>query len=377
MITLDWKIGFEIELLAPSGSSRQDLAAAIATAQGGQVHRFFHPQSEPSKVPGKPVFHNLTLGFEIRDPQQRMIAQCVDDLTLQQDLKRQAKPQAGWYRIVSDDERLLRLIARQTEAKAPLETVMAPIGDLFGTVPEPGPGGMRRVNDQSGASVAIAAPLPGERERPCELITAPMETDHEHQLETLLSLARHLKFTAPVEGATHLHFEATPLQSAPAIANLVNLLWRYGDILKTLMGTNPHCRRLGPWPETLFTTVNQPEFRQLPWPAVQQQLHRLKLTKYCDFNLVNCINALPHKNTIEVRILPVWLETTPILQAASLFTAVLHLAAQGEAIAPGPPEKYTRANVQALLQQLQLDTEQIDLWLQQVPQGKARKKGFQ
>lgn len=70
-----------------------------------------------------------------------MIAQCVDDLTLQKDLKRQAKPQAGWYRIVSDDERLLRLIARQTDAKAPLETVMDPIGELFGTVPEPGPGG--------------------------------------------------------------------------------------------------------------------------------------------------------------------------------------------------------------------------------------------
>ena len=62
---IDWRLGLEIELLAPPGKSRQDLALAIAAAYGGSVVRFFHPQSEPSLVPGTPVFHNLTLGFKV------------------------------------------------------------------------------------------------------------------------------------------------------------------------------------------------------------------------------------------------------------------------------------------------------------------------
>ena len=210
MTTINWRIGIEVELLAPPGKSRLDLANAIATLHNGStVRRFFHPQSEPSKVPGTPIFHNLTLGYEILNDRQECIAQCVDDLTLQADLIRKSPPKPGWYRIIRDDERLLRLIGRQADANQPLQTVLEPIGALFGTQPNAGPGGMVGVNDESGASVAIAAPLPGERERPCELITAPLESNHQEHLESLLSLARSLGFTAPVEGATHIHFDAT------------------------------------------------------------------------------------------------------------------------------------------------------------------------
>lgn len=52
---LSWRIGVEIELLAPRGLSRQDLAEAIARSSSGSVRRYFHPQSELSKVPGAPV----------------------------------------------------------------------------------------------------------------------------------------------------------------------------------------------------------------------------------------------------------------------------------------------------------------------------------
>ena len=326
MPEIDWRLGLEIELLAPPGKSRLDLAEAIAEAQRGSVRRFFHPQSEPSLVPGTPTFHNLTLGFEVLDAEQNWIAKCVDDLTLQNDLVRNTPPQPGWYRVISDDERLLSLIERQADAQCPLSEVLEPIGRLFGTSPTPGPGGMIRVNDLRGASVAIAAPLPGERERPCELITAPIHDHHQEKLERLLGLARGLGFTAPLEGAIHLHFDATALQSADAIANLIQLLSDQGDRLKQLMGTNPHCRRLGPWPSTLLETISQPQFRQLSWEEARAQLKQLELTKYCDFNLVNCIHNVPNQNTIEVRILPVWLETRPILEAAATFLALLKQA---------------------------------------------------
>ena len=61
-----WKTGFEIELLAPRGKTRADLAHALAEKHGGAVKRVFYPQSEPSLAPGVQVFENLILGFEDR-----------------------------------------------------------------------------------------------------------------------------------------------------------------------------------------------------------------------------------------------------------------------------------------------------------------------
>lgn len=314
-------------------------------------------------MPGSPFFHNLTLGYKIVDSEQNWIASCVDDLTLQSDLLRSETPKAGWYRVISDDERLLRLIERQADPTQPLDRVMDPIADLFGTKPTPGPGGMIRVNDRKGASVAIAAPLPGERERPCELITAPLSEHQQERLGSLLKMARDLDFGIPLEGATHLHFDARPFQSAKAFSRLVFLLWTYGDTLKTLMGTNPHCRRLGPWPEKLLETVSDPGFPGLPWPQAQAQLKQVGLSKYCDFNLLNLVLDRANQNTIEVRILPVWLESGPILEAAGLFVALLHKALEDTPIAYHPPKPADTDSIQTLLESLPLSPEQRRRWL--------------
>src|SRR5271165_5330390 len=90
------KLGVEIELLAPRGRSRQDFACAIAEHYGAAVRRFFHPQGEPSKAPNTAFFQNLTLGFVVEDTRGNVpgnvLAQCVDDLTLQDDLDRGYPP---------------------------------------------------------------------------------------------------------------------------------------------------------------------------------------------------------------------------------------------------------------------------------------------
>lgn len=363
MTHIAWRIGVEIELLAPIGKTRLDLAEAISRQNHGTVRRYFHPQSEPSKVPGTPIFHSLTLGFEALDGQRQRIAQCVDDLTLQADLNRTAKPKADWYRIVSDDERFLRLIEQQTDPALPIAQVMNSIAELFGTLPAAGEGGMVRVNDQSGASVAIAAPLPGERERPCELITSPIDSNHGQRLEELLTLARELQFQAPVEGATHIHFDAKAMQSANAIANFVNLYSSYRDVLKRLIGTNPNCIRLGAWPTELLDTVNTVEFRALSWLEAQQQLKALKLTKYCDVNLINCIYSIADKNTIEVRILPVWLDTAPILAVAALFVALFELALAPGTIELIPAQSCSVEVARVFLQMLPMSQSQLSYWL--------------
>ncbi|MCP6760143.1 MAG: amidoligase family protein [Fischerella sp. CENA71] len=363
MSFLNWKIGFEIELMAPLGLSRQDLAESIAQANDGLVHRVFHPQSELSQVPGTPLFHNLTLGFEVIDKQENWIARCVDDLTLVDDLDKTQQPKPGWYRIVSDDTRLLQLITCQTDPADPLNKVLKPIAHLFATDLEEGAGGMVRVTDSIGNPIAIAAPLPGERERPCELITPPIETNHFERLEALLFTARSLGFTVPLEGATHLHFDAVPLCSARVFANLVNLLWTHGANIKRLVGTNPNCRRLGTWDMELLALVNESDFCELAWSDAQARLVKLQLTKYCDFNLKNLIHSVPEKFTFEARIFPSWLYPQPIIEAAALMEAILRYVASVPKISPTAPLEWKLEFVQEFLKALPMDEHFRSVWL--------------
>lgn len=150
-----------------------------------------------------------------------------------------------------------------------------------------------------------------------------MEVDHLDHLESLVGIARSLGFGIPVEGAIHLHFDATPLCSASAVANLVTALRLHGETLKQQLRTNPRCRRLGAWPPELFDVVDSPTFVDLTWQDARQQLAELHLTKYCDFNLRNLVHAVPGKHTFEVRVLPVSVHAQPIVEAAALFAAIL------------------------------------------------------
>jgi len=362
MTKLNWKIGCEIELLAPKGLSRKDLADSIAQANNGIVRRIFYPQSEPSKVPGKPLFHNLTLGFEVIDQQGNLIAKCVDDLTIQDDLNKSQLPTPGWYRIVSDDTRFLELIIRQTNAEKTKAEVLNPIAHLFGTCAEESAEGMVRIADNTGLPIAIAAPLPGERERPCELISAPIDINHAEKLEVLLRTARLLGFTAPVEGATHIHFDAKPLCSANVFANLVNVFHAQGENLKRLVGTNSKCRRLGKWDITLLKLVNESGFRELPWEQAVNRIAKLELTKYCDFNLKNLIHPISDKLTFEARIFPVWLDSQPIVEAAALLEAILRYAMSEPQISPIAPLEWKLASVKDFLQLLPMSQNIHNVW---------------
>lgn len=195
IVEVNWKTGFEIELVAPQGRSRDNIAHVLARKNRGTVRRFFHPQSEPSKVSGHPTFENLTQGFELLNSSGDPVACFVDDLTLQADFKKQIASQLGWYRIIADEARLLRLVMRHCDPEASADIVLGPLADLFGTKVLPHESGIFRVVDDRGVSVAICAPLPGERERPCEIVTAPMATGHHEKLSELLDEAIAQGFT--------------------------------------------------------------------------------------------------------------------------------------------------------------------------------------
>ncbi len=360
-MTLQGKVGVEIELMAPRGASRQTLAEAIAQAHGGSVSRMFYPQSEPSQIQGTPVLENLTLGFEVRGAQQQVLAWCVDDLTLQADCDRTQPPQPGWYRIVGDDIRLMQIVSRLTNANLPLAEVLQPVAKTLGLELQRGPAGMVKLSDELGPPIAIATGLPGERHRPCELITPPLTDAQLPQLGAYLQAARQLGFYAPVEGATHLHFDAAPLCSAPVLHNLVNLFWAYGPTLKSLVGSNPHCQRLGLWPLELLTLVNEPDWVTLAWAEAVEQLKAIALTKYCDFNLKNIVYAPPHKHTFEVRILPAYLDLPPLMAAMELMGALIDRAINSAPVQPHVPWPLGREGIEALHQDLPHPQRNLDL----------------
>jgi len=365
MITLDWKTGFEIELMAPPGLSRRDLARATAARIGGTVERFFHPQSEPSAVEGRAVFENLTPGFRVVDGKGRWVASFVDDLTLQRDLDRERGSLAGWRRIVADDGRLLRLVERHCDPDAEGDQVLEPLAALFGTQAQRHEAGMVRVVDANGRSVAIDAPLPGERERPCEIVTAPIEADHEAVLEGLLADARRLGFVVPVEGATHVHFDGEALCSARAIAGLVEVWTRHGEALKRLVGVNRACVRLGDWPAGLVELTGSEAFAAMDWPEATAALGGAGLSKYCDLNLANLLTGRADKHTVEVRVLPASLEVGPLMQAAALFEGVLGWCRDCE-----PDEAAPRSLVDLLIQ-APMDEQARAHWLNAVRRENA------
>jgi hypothetical protein len=312
------RTGFEIELLAPPGRSRRTLAVALAGRCGGRVRPVWHHDSEPSLVPGLGRFLHLTRGFEVRRPDGALLCTLVDDVTLLAGLDPRAPAPPGWYRILSDEPRLLRLLAAQCDPAGPIESALDAAARLWGSGVRRH-GDVYRLDDPAGATVALAAPQGAERERPCEIITPPLAAGHAAALEELLGPARELGFTVPREAAVHLHVDGAPFREPHALANLVRLFAHWRDALRTVLQTNPACRRLAPLPEPLVAAV-----RGVPSTAeLRRAAAEGGLTKFFDVNLTQVLTDAPVRDTVEVRILPGAIEAGPIVDRAGLVELLL------------------------------------------------------
>ena len=312
------RVGIEFEWLAPKGLSRQTYAQYLATQIGGSVHHFWHPQVEPAKVPGTPLFHNLTQGFAILDSNGKKLAHTVGDLTIQAQLDRNQPAKPGWNRIVSDDLRLLLLTARHTPAMGDLFESLQSISSMFGTTPQRHES-IIRVEDEYQSSIVLGAPMPGERERVCEVVSGIIENPTLNDIDQLIAPAKELSFHIPIESATHIHFCARPLQHPRTLKNLILFLHSYRWVLREILQTNNRCIRLGSWPSELLDVVRNPNFTERTWEEAKTELIRLPLTKFCDFNIKNLIHEFTSKNTFELRILPGLMESKPVMDAITLF----------------------------------------------------------
>lgn len=347
------RTGFEVELLAPPGLDREVLASELAGRCGGRVRRVFHTDSEPSKVPGMGAFWTLTPGFEVLDAAGSPVAALVDDVTISSDLHgsgRRSPARQAWYRVLCDEPRLLRLIAEHSDPEAPLASVLDPVAALFGVRTETFPAAVR-VRDRAGATIALAAPLPAGRERPCEVVTPPIADGHLAALERLLGPARELGFTVPVEAAVHLHLDGAPFRQVDAFTALVRLFGHWRSPLWRMLGTNPACRRLAPLPSSLLDIVDRPwsEVDGVSgWARLQAAARTTGLTKFFDVNLAQLLTDDPVRDTVEVRILPGSLDGHDVLARAALVEALLDRCRSG-----GPVPRPTTADPRAAAAQLQ------------------------
>ncbi|OII23599.1 amidoligase family protein [Frigoribacterium sp. MCBA15_019] len=360
MTTLHSRIGFEIELLAPPGSSRRTLADRLASDHDGQVTRIFHTDSEPSLVPGMGHFWHLTPGYVVSDSRGGPLAELVDDVTLVDDLRRDHEearvgssmdtrpadavpPDDRSYRVLSDDPRLLRLVARHSSPDTPFDRALDDVAVLFGSTVET-IGAVRRLRDGAGSSIALASALAAGRERPCEIVTPPLVADHEAALEHLLAPARELGFAVPVEAAVHLHLDGAPFRSVAAFSNLVRLFSWWHEPLRTVLGTNPACTRLAPLPSALVELVGRADPRGAgradDWSRLQAAAAGTGLTKYADVNLTALVTERPVRDTIEVRILPGTLDAADLTRRAGLVERLLARCLEAE---PVPRPKSTDA----------------------------------
>jgi len=328
---LNRRTGLEIELMAPAGLSRHTLALDLADRCGGRVQRVWHRDSEPSMVHGLGRFLHLTQGFEVRRGDGTLLCTLVDDVTLLDGLDPRTPASPGWFRILSDDTRLLGLIARHSDPGGVIGTALDATARLWGTTVQRHDD-VYLLDDPGGTTIALAAPQGGERERPCEIVTPPLSGDHLAALAELLGPARELGFTVPVEAAVHLHLDGAPFRPAHALANVVRLFGRWREPLRTLLQTNPACRRLAPLPEPLLAAVaGEPTYDELGAAAAAGEL-----TKFFDVNLTQLLTGTPVRDTLEIRILPGAIDPDEIVNRAGLVELLLERCTDPEPF-PAPP----------------------------------------
>jgi Putative amidoligase enzyme len=300
----------------------------------------WHQDSEPALVShlgGR--FLHLTQGFEVRRESGVLLCTLVDDVTIVADLEPAAAALPGWHRLLTDDPRLLRLLARVSDPGGSLENSLDAAASLWGVTAEQH-GNVWRVESQ-GATIALATPSGGERERPCEIVTPPLSADHAAALRELLDPARALGFTVPVEAAVHVHLDGGPFRDPAALANVVRLFGHWREPLRRLLGTNPSCRRLAPLPAELLALVDRGD-----GPPDQATLRaaadRGGLTKFFDVNLTQLLRDDPLRDTIEIRILPGTLAVDEVTERAAVVEALLERCLDPTPF-PAPPADLDRA----------------------------------
>lgn len=302
------RVGIELELLAPPKRSRRRLADEIAGKIGGRVVMNWHYDSDRSRHPEFGSFAYLTPAFDVVGKHGRALVRLADDATIATDLDRTAPGAKGWRRLVAGDRdwltRLKPYLAPLAEIDENVERAAAAL-DL-----RVEPRGRRLcLLDTAGELVAEVAGVTGERPRVAEAISPPLSSGVAEWIDLVAGTATELDFGLPIEGATHLHYDAEPFRAPAAFRRLV--LAFSGDLadVRRRFASNTNCRGIGPLDPALTAVVEAGDYDSLSWDEVRRRCRATGVvTKYCDINLQHILADVPRIDTVEFRMLPATLD---------------------------------------------------------------------
>jgi hypothetical protein len=348
------KTGLEVELLAPPGKTRFDLARALAKQAGGALRLAFKYHGQGELPDGRPDCH-LTPAMRVL-VRGKWFCSVVDDPTIVDELA----PTSEKMRIArTDDVRLAAWIerhcdapgtatvhpersrgatrrqpipARRAHASTPLGTngALAPLKKTFAATEEED-----GFVDPWGLPLVRWHEVSAERARVCELVLRPLsQKELAPTLRRVMKLASSLGFTVPVEGAIHAHFDAAPFRSTPALRRLV-LEWteQRPSLLRALQ-PSPRCRKLGPFPPDVVR-VAKAATDDLPFETLAAGLLLGGLHRAVDLNLLGLIERYPKQPTIEVRCLPGSLDPEATLERLNVAERFLARLRPDRPVAPG------------------------------------------
>ncbi len=291
------RVGLEVELLAPPGKTRFDLARALAKLAGGALRLSFKYHGQGTLPDGRPDCQ-LSPAAKVL-VRGKWFASVVDDPTILDDLA----PDAEAMRIArTDDVRLAAWVERSCEAPftsgaegrewAALKKTFAATEDDEGFV------------DPWGLPLVRWHHVSAERARVCELVLRPLNPrELAPTLRKVMKLARSLDFTVPSEGAIHAHFDAAPFRSTALLRKLVLSWTKDRARLLSWLQPNSRCRKLGPFPEDVVRVADAAsddmKFESLAAGMLLAGLHRA-----VDLNLLGLVERYPKQPTIELRCLP-------------------------------------------------------------------------
>ncbi len=296
-------VGLELELLAPTGKTRFDLARALAKQAGGALRLSFKYHGQGLLPDGRPDCH-LTPAARVM-VRGKWFASVVDDPTIVDELA----PTPELMRIArTDDVRLAAWIERTCPGHfKPLQKTFAATEEADGFV------------DPWGQPLVRWHHVSTERARVCEVVLRPL---HRRELgptlRRVMKLATSLGFTVPAEAATHAHFDAAPFRSTALLRRLV-LGWSSERAFwLSRLRPNSRCRKLGPFSPDVVRVAKEAD-DALPFETVAAGLLLAGLHRAVDLNLLGLVERFPKQPTIEVRCLPGSLDAEATL--AALFDA--------------------------------------------------------
>lgn len=289
------RVGLEVELLAPPGKTRFDLARALAKLAGGALRLSFKYHGQGTLPDGRPDCQ-LSPAAKVL-VRGKWFASIVDDPTILDDLA----PDAEAMRIArTDDVRLAAWVERNCEAASGVEgREWAALRKTFAAT-----------EDEEGFVDPWGLPLvrwhhvSAERARVCELVLRPLsQKELAPTLRKVMKLARSLDFTVPSEGAIHAHFDAAPFRSTALLRKLVLSWSRDRARLLSWLQPNPRCRKLGPFPEDVVR-VAEASSDDMSFESIAAGMLLAGLHRAVDLNLLGLVERYPKQPTIELRCLP-------------------------------------------------------------------------